>query len=189
MVRRKRYFDFYYLASSGQPERFREQVADCPVDQDLQIKSAFMGWMNKTYGWDFDCIGYVWINTQTGEEIKEVHPLSDEAQAAERYITVTSKVPGTDAKTTEGKTASEPEGREQPPVEPLDDLVTLAQAASMAHRRKRSLEHYKKRDLPLPQVEGGGGRPALWEWAVIRPWLESTFGLRLPSTFPANRRA
>jgi hypothetical protein len=68
------------------------------------------------------------------------------------------------------------------------DLVTLNQAASIVHKKKRTLEHYKTRGmLPPPTVEGGGGRADLWEWRVIRPWLEATFHMRLPDTFPANR--
>jgi hypothetical protein len=76
---------------------------------------------------------------------------------------------------TEGKTAR--------------DLVTLAQAAGMVHRAKRTLEHYKSTGMPLPTVEGGGGRPDLWDWEVIRPWLEAEFGINLPETFPAGRRS
>lgn len=67
------------------------------------------------------------------------------------------------------------------------DLVTLAQAAGMVHRAKRSLERYKSKGLPMPTVDGGGGRPDLWDWAVLRPWLEEEFGFRLPATFPARR--
>jgi hypothetical protein len=69
------------------------------------------------------------------------------------------------------------------------DLVTLNQAAGMVHRSKRTLEVYKTEGrLPAPTVEGGGGRPDLWDWAVIRPWLTQTFGINLPESFPANRR-
>ena len=70
----------------------------------------------------------------------------------------------------------------------LPDLVTLDKAAASVHRKKRALEHYKTRGrLPAPTVEGGGGKPDLWEWKVIRPWLESEFHIKLPETYPGNR--
>jgi hypothetical protein len=71
------------------------------------------------------------------------------------------------------------------------DRVTLAQAAGIVHRAKRTLEHYKTKGLPLPTVEGGGGRPDLWDWEVIRPWLEKEFRIDLSmyETFPASRRS
>ncbi len=63
----------------------------------------------------------------------------------------------------------------------LPDLVTLDQAAAAVKRRKRSLEHYKtKGKLPAPFTRGGGGKPDLWEWRIIRPWLEAEFNLKLP---------
>ena len=63
----------------------------------------------------------------------------------------------------------------------LPDLVTLDQAAASVHRKKRTLEHYKtKGSLPAPTIEGGGGKPDLWEWRVIRPWLEAEFKMSLP---------
>jgi hypothetical protein len=69
------------------------------------------------------------------------------------------------------------------------DLVTLDQVAAIVHRSKRSLERYKTNgSLPEPAVKGGGGRPDLWEWKTIRPWLEMTFRIKLPDTFPASRR-
>jgi len=85
-----------------------------------------------------------------------------------------------------------------PPTEPepieaqadrLPDYVTLDQAAAAAHRGKRTLERRKTDgSLPSPSVEGGGGKPDLWEWPIIRPWLESEFGVKLPKRFPGNRR-
>jgi hypothetical protein len=72
--------------------------------------------------------------------------------------------------------------REQP------DLVTLDQAAAFVHRSKRTLERYKTNGkLPAPSVEGGGGRPNLWEWSVIRLWLTETFNIPLSERFPAHR--
>ena len=71
----------------------------------------------------------------------------------------------------------------------FQDLVTLDQAAAAVHRTKRTLEHYKtKGTLPAPTVEGGGGKPDLWDWKILRPWLEETFRITLPETYPANRK-
>jgi hypothetical protein len=69
------------------------------------------------------------------------------------------------------------------------DLVTLAQAANMAHRSKRTLERYKTAGkLPAPTVEGGGGRADMYDWKVMRTWLEAEFGVKQPEAFPARRR-
>jgi hypothetical protein len=58
----------------------------------------------------------------------------------------------------------------------------------MVHRVKRTLERYKtKGKLPAPKVEGGGGKPDLYDWKILRPWLEEIFGIKLPETHPANR--
>ena len=70
----------------------------------------------------------------------------------------------------------------------LPDLVTLNQAAASVSRRKRTLERRKTQGtLPPPCVEGGGGKPDLWNWSVLRPWLIKEFGVNLPERFPANR--
>jgi hypothetical protein len=64
-----------------------------------------------------------------------------------------------------------------------DPLVTLDQIAALVSRKKRSLEHYIRNAgfaMPLPEVQGGGGRASYWRWSVIRPWLISTFGRMLP---------
>jgi hypothetical protein len=77
---------------------------------------------------------------------------------------------------------------DQAPYDPRD-LVTLDQAASMVHHSKRTLERYKTAGkLPAPAVEGGGGRADLYDWKVMRPWLESEFKIKLPEVFPANHR-
>jgi hypothetical protein len=71
----------------------------------------------------------------------------------------------------------------------IPDLVTLDQAAAAVRKSKRTLERYKTTGaFPLPAVEGGGGRADLWDWKVIRPWLENEFHIKLPETFPANRK-
>jgi len=41
---------------------------------------------------------------------------------------------------------------EAPDVTTYDDLVTLEQAAQMAHRSKRTLENYKGKGLPGPKI-------------------------------------
>lgn len=70
-----------------------------------------------------------------------------------------------------------------------DDIATLDQIAGIVHRTKRCLEHYKKKGkLPSPVIEGGGGQPAYYHWRTMRPWLESTFHIKLPDRFPDNLR-
>jgi len=64
-----------------------------------------------------------------------------------------------------------------------EDYVTLDQIAAMVSRSKRTLEKYKSRKtnpMPAPDVEGGGGRPAEWNWSKIRLWLIQEFGRQLP---------
>jgi hypothetical protein len=67
------------------------------------------------------------------------------------------------------------------------DLVTLDQMAALVRRCKRSLERYRKQ-LPAPRFRGRRGQPHLWDWTEVRPWLEETFGLRLPEHFPSFSR-
>jgi len=81
-----------------------------------------------------------------------------------------------------GKGRSEPE----PP-----QYVTLDQVAALINRKKKTLERYlnepkykKKFDMPQPEVEGGGGKPHEWLWPTLQPWLEKTFGRKLPERFP-----
>jgi hypothetical protein len=74
-------------------------------------------------------------------------------------------------------------------LERFSDLVTLAQVAAAVHKSKRTLEDRKtKGTLPEPVVEGGGGKTALYDWKVMRPWLEREFGMILPERFPGNAR-
>ena len=72
-----------------------------------------------------------------------------------------------------------------PPTPTLPELVTLNQAAAMVHNHKRTLERFiKAGKFPRPTVEGGAGRAAMWDWSVIRPWLEDEYNIPLPAGFP-----
>ncbi len=73
-----------------------------------------------------------------------------------------------------------------PFVQPTPDLqlVTLDQMAAMVRLQKRSLDRHR-RQMPAPAVKGGGGRPTMWAWAEVRPWLETTFGRALPVDYPS----
>jgi hypothetical protein len=67
-------------------------------------------------------------------------------------------------------------------------FVTLLQAASMVNKTKNALEkRAKKSPMPLPEVEGGGGKAAEWKWSTIRPWLEKEFRRQLPVDLPSDR--
>ena len=68
----------------------------------------------------------------------------------------------------------------------VEPLVTLTQMAAMVNRSKRTLEGLTK-DMPPSTVEGGGGKPAEWDWANVRPWLEEQFVRKLPEVFPGDR--
>jgi hypothetical protein len=68
----------------------------------------------------------------------------------------------------------------------VESLVTLQQAAAMVSRSKKTLERCK-RNMPMPKVSGGGGKPDEWEWAELRPWLEERFDRKLPERFPADK--
>lgn len=67
------------------------------------------------------------------------------------------------------------------------DLVSLDEAAAIVHRTKRTLERHLSK-MPAPQVQGGGGKPSLWNWTKLRPWLESEYVPDLPKGFPRNVR-
>ena len=66
--------------------------------------------------------------------------------------------------------------------------MTLQQAAPLVHRHKRTLERYLKK-MPLPQVQGRGGKPSLWAWAELAPWLEEEFEIPMPTDFPSDPRS
>jgi hypothetical protein len=91
--------------------------------------------------------------------------------------------------TTQPKPENLGEGAEPPKTaEPeVLDYVTLRQAAAMVKKTKRTLEGYKSNGLPLPVVEGGGGRADYYEWRPMRLWLAETFGWpldKLPEVHP-----
>lgn len=65
---------------------------------------------------------------------------------------------------------------------PAEQLVTLDQCAATVGLRKRSLERYRGQ-MPPPRVKGRNGRPTLWAWLEVRPWLEKTFGRDLEGFF------
>lgn len=72
----------------------------------------------------------------------------------------------------------------------MRQLILLDQAAAIVGRRKRCLQAYidpfQKNALPDPAREGGGHSPNLYDWAVLKPWLEKTFGVELPVEFPGK---
>ena len=68
----------------------------------------------------------------------------------------------------------------------IEQYVTLDMAAAMVNRKKRTLEEWIKRsDAPMPDVEGGGGKPHEWKWKTIKPWLEKKSNRQLPDIYPA----
>jgi hypothetical protein len=73
-----------------------------------------------------------------------------------------------------------------------EQYVTLDQAAALVNRSKKTLERYlrnpksKAAQMPAPDVEGFGGKPHEWRWGTLRPWLEKTFGKKLPERLPSR---
>jgi hypothetical protein len=73
----------------------------------------------------------------------------------------------------------------------LEQHVTLDRMAALVNRSKRTLERFKTRKnnpLPLPDIEGGGGKPDEWLWSKVRPWLEREFNRTLPERYPTLQR-
>jgi hypothetical protein len=62
----------------------------------------------------------------------------------------------------------------------LPDLVTLDQAAALVNRQPNGLRHYRKKGMPKPQIQGRKGKPNEYLWSEMRPWLEETFGRKIP---------
>jgi hypothetical protein len=69
--------------------------------------------------------------------------------------------------------------------------VTLDMMAAIVSKHKSTLERCKRRQnnpLPLPKIEGGGGKADEWLWDVVRPWLEAEYSRQLPERYPALPR-
>ncbi len=64
-------------------------------------------------------------------------------------------------------------------------LVTLDQCAVMVCRSTRCLRSYSEKGLPPAATSFRRGQPKLYDWDVMRPWLEATFGILLPEKHPA----
>src|SRR5262249_16648231 len=66
-------------------------------------------------------------------------------------------------------------------------FVDLDQMAAVVNRSKSTLEKMKRRKnnpLPLPDIEGGGGKKDEWLWTRIRPWVELEFKKQFSQTCP-----
>jgi hypothetical protein len=95
----------------------------------------------------------------------------------------------------EGAAPGPPAQAIQPPTHDettAEQYITLDQAAALVNRNKKTLERYLNHPkseaarMPKPDVEGGGGKPHEWRWANLRPWLEVTFGKKLPDRLPSR---
>jgi predicted DNA-binding transcriptional regulator AlpA len=69
---------------------------------------------------------------------------------------------------------------------PVDCLITLHQAAAMVNKSKRTLERLLSK-MPMPRVQGAGGKSSEWAWPELRPWLEKEYERKLPERFPADK--
>ena len=83
---------------------------------------------------------------------------------------------------------------EAPPKTPDGDdeipqTVTLDKMAAAVSRSKKTLERLKADGkLPIPDVEGGGGKPDEWIWSNVKPILEQHYNRKLPDRFPSLRK-
>lgn len=67
-----------------------------------------------------------------------------------------------------------------------EQLVTLAQAATLCGRSKRTLERLRRRaDFPAPVNGWRNGQTNFYRWAELRDVLANAFGQTLPGEFPA----
>lgn len=73
------------------------------------------------------------------------------------------------------------------PSGPAAQLVTRDQMAEAVHRNRRSLDK-QSRQIPGRVTEGDRGQPALWDWNLARPWLETKMGMSLPERLPEEER-
>jgi hypothetical protein len=70
-------------------------------------------------------------------------------------------------------------------------LVTLDQMAAMVGKKKRTLQLWQKNDktFPLPEIEGGGGNAAYWQWQNVSAYLrKKSRNDKLPESFPSLPR-
>ena len=67
----------------------------------------------------------------------------------------------------------------------LPQLVSLQDMATLVRKSKSTLERHKCQ-LPAPKVKvkPGSGKADLWDWAEVRPALESIFARLLPQRYP-----
>ena len=70
------------------------------------------------------------------------------------------------------------------PAPAAEQLITLDQMAALCRMAKRSMERHRPR-MPAPRIKGSNGRPSLWAWAEVRPFLVERFGLDVPERFPS----
>jgi hypothetical protein len=67
------------------------------------------------------------------------------------------------------------------------DYIQLDEAAALVKRQKKTLERALAAGrMPQPDIEGGGGKPHEWEYLKLKPWLEMTYGKRLPLRPPRS---
>lgn len=186
-------FLFVYLTPDGRWLRVEPQSVSGDLEPlEFMRKSAW--WIDKR-----DIVSWLldrpWLLNDPDFLSPEIRSLFQEFDATREP----SPIMGTAIEEPNGRAAS-PESapadasdKAEPPAERLPDYVTLDQAAAAVHRTKRTLEYRKTEGkLPPPSVEGGGGKPDLWDWPIIRPSLEKEFGVKLPEAFPridAGRRA
>jgi hypothetical protein len=121
---------------------------------------------------------------RTGEELKAEAALS-RASAALNDVRGGNPSPDTVAAMRESAAALIPTipTPAMPSTIPAPDYIDLDQAAALVNRSKRTLER-KSGVMPLPAVEGGGGKKAEWLWNELRPWLEKEYGKVLPDRPP-----
>jgi hypothetical protein len=68
-------------------------------------------------------------------------------------------------------------------IEAPRTYIDLDQAAALVNRSKRTLER-RLGDMPMPVVQGMGGKKSEWLYAELRPWLETEYGKMLPDRPP-----
>jgi hypothetical protein len=66
------------------------------------------------------------------------------------------------------------------------ECISLQQAAELVGVDQNTLRRWLrlKPGAPAPAVEGGRGKPYLYEWGPMRHWLQQTTGQKLPKRVP-----